>query len=41
VTPQKTTLLLEHDDFVSQEVVVQIISAAKAAGLDRVQLVVP
>ncbi|MFQ3593123.1 MAG: biopolymer transporter ExbD [Gemmataceae bacterium] len=41
VTPQKTTLLLDHDDFVSQDVVVQIISAAKAAGLDRVQLVVP
>jgi biopolymer transport protein ExbD len=41
ITPQKTTLLLEHDDFVSTEVVVEIISAAKAAGLDRVQYVVP
>jgi biopolymer transport protein ExbD len=41
VTPQKTTLLLDHDDFVLNSVVVDIISAAKAAGLDRVQMVVP
>jgi biopolymer transport protein ExbD len=37
----KTTLLLEHDNNVSQDVVVKVIDAAKGAGMDRVRLVVP
>lgn len=37
----KTTLLLEHDDKVSQDTVVKIIDAAKGAGMDRVRLLVP
>jgi biopolymer transport protein ExbD len=36
----KTTLLLEHDDFVTQEVVVQIIDQAKKANLSRINMVV-
>ena len=40
-TPSKTTLLLEHDDLVPQDVVVQIIDKAKAAGLKGVQMLVP
>jgi biopolymer transport protein ExbD len=40
-SPQKTSLLMEIDDFVSQDTMVQIISAAKAAGLARVQFLVP
>jgi biopolymer transport protein ExbD len=41
VTPKKTALLLDHDDDVPHEVVVKVIDAAKGAGMDRVQLVVP
>ncbi len=37
----KTTLLLEHDDEVTQGLVVRVQDLAKGAGLDRVQLVVP
>jgi len=37
---RKTRLLLEHDDQVTQEVVVKIIDAAKGAGMDRVHFVV-
>jgi biopolymer transport protein ExbD len=37
----KHALLLEHDDDVSQELVVKIIDDAKGAGLSRVRLVVP
>jgi biopolymer transport protein ExbD len=33
---KKTKLLLEHDDHVSQETVVQIIDAAKGAGVERI-----
>jgi biopolymer transport protein ExbD len=40
-SPQKTTLLLEHDDLVPQDTVVQIIDKAKAAGLKGVQMLVP
>jgi biopolymer transport protein ExbD len=38
---KKTSLLLEHDDEVPHETVVKIIDAAKGAGLDRVQLLIP
>jgi biopolymer transport protein ExbD len=34
-------LLLEHDEFTKASVLRQIIVSAKAAGLDRVQMVVP
>jgi biopolymer transport protein ExbD len=37
----KTTLLLDHDGDVPQEVVVKIIDHAKGAGMDRVRLLVP
>jgi biopolymer transport protein ExbD len=37
----KTSLLLQHDGEVPHEVVVQVLDAAKGAGMDRVQLVVP
>jgi len=37
---RKTRLLLEHDDQVTQDVVVKIIDAAKGAGMDRVHFVV-
>jgi len=37
----KTTLLLDHDNEVPQDLVVKIIDAAKGAGMDRVRLVVP
>jgi biopolymer transport protein ExbD len=37
----KTTLLIEHDDNVPQDIVVKIIDAAKGAGIERVSLVVP
>jgi len=40
-TATKTSLLLEHDDFVPQDVVIQIIDKAKGAGLDRVHMLVP
>jgi biopolymer transport protein ExbD len=35
------TLVLEHDDYVPQDVVVKIIDDAKGAGLNKVRLVVP
>ncbi len=38
---RKTDLLLEHDDFVPQDLVVKIIDSAKGAGMNRVRLVVP
>lgn len=38
---KKTTLLLEHDDNVPQDVVVQILDAARGAGMDRVRMLVP
>jgi biopolymer transport protein ExbD len=38
---RKTTLLLEHDGEVPHEVVVWVLDAAKGAGMDRVQLVIP
>lgn len=41
VTKTKTSLLLEHDDQVTQDTVVQIIDKARAAGLQRVQMLVP
>ena len=37
----KTDLLLEHDDNVSHELVVKIIDSAKAAGMNRVRMLVP
>ena len=38
---KKTQLLLEHDDDVPQRAVVEVIDAAKGAGLEKVSLVVP
>ena len=38
---RKTTLLIENDDEVPHDTVVKIIDAAKAAGMDNVQMVVP
>ncbi len=40
-TATRSGLLLEHDDFVPQDVVVQIIDKAKGAGLSRVHMLVP
>jgi biopolymer transport protein ExbD len=37
----KTQLLLEHDDEVPQRAVVEVLDAAKGAGMERVSLVVP
>lgn len=41
VTKTKTSMLLEYDGEVTQDVVVQIIDKAKLAGLERVQFLVP
>ncbi len=38
---RKTELLLEHDNEVSHEFVVKIIDSAKAAGMNRVRMLVP
>jgi biopolymer transport protein ExbD len=38
---KRTDMLLEHDDEVPHDLVVQVIDAAKGAGLYRIQLVVP
>jgi biopolymer transport protein ExbD len=37
---KKTTLILDHDDLVSQDIVVRIIDAAKGAGVNKIQLAV-
>jgi biopolymer transport protein ExbD len=37
----KTDLLLEHDDNVPHDLVVQVIDAAKGAGVSRIRLLVP
>jgi biopolymer transport protein ExbD len=37
----KRTLLLDHDDLVTQDTVVRIIDAAKGAGVDKIQLQIP
>ena len=37
----KTQLLLEHDDDVPQHAVVEVLDAAKGAGMEKVSLVVP
>ena len=38
---RKTTLLLDYDNEVAQDIVVRVIDAAKGAGVDKVQMVVP
>jgi biopolymer transport protein ExbD len=38
---KRTTMILDHDDLVPQDVVVKIIDAGKGAGIDKVRLAVP